>query len=98
MNWLISILSFIAGAALGAFFTIGLWWTVKRITGSGRPYMLTVISFLARTTIVLAGFYLILQLGSYHILFALAGFVIARTILAYKLRPNSEKERRQTAG
>lgn len=98
MNWLLYLLSFIAGAALGAFFTIGLWWTVRRITGSGRPYMLTVISFLARTTIVLAGFYLILQLGSYHILFALAGFVIARTILAYKLRPNSEKERRQTTG
>ncbi len=89
MNWLLYIGSFIAGTALGAFFTIGLWWTVKRITGSGRPYMLTVTSFLVRTTIVLAGFFLILKLGTYYILTALAGFVVSRTVLAYRLGPRA---------
>jgi F1F0 ATPase subunit 2 len=86
MNWLYHAFSFLAGALLGVFFFGGLWWTVQKITGSGRPYLLSVISFLVRTAVVLAGFYLILTTGWPHLLAALLGFLAARTVLAYKIR------------
>jgi len=86
MNWFYYILSFLAGALLGAFFFGGLWWTVQKITGSGRPYLLSVISFFVRTAVVLAGFYFLLSIGWPHLLAALFGFLAARTVLAYKMR------------
>ena len=88
--WIYLILSFLAGGLLGAFFFGGLWWTVQKITGSGRPYMISVISFIVRTAIVLAGFYFLIKAGWQFMLAALFGFIIARTILAYKLKPKEK--------
>ncbi len=84
--WLCLILSFLAGGLIGVFFFGGLWWTVQRITGSGRPYLISVVSFFLRTAVVLAAFYCLLQAGWQFLLAALFGFIIARTILAYKLK------------
>ncbi len=93
MNWYYLILSFIAGGLLGAFFTGGLWWTIQRITLSGRPYLLTIISFILRTAVVLGGFYLIIGLGPYYALISFAGFIITRTIMAYMLKPVQKVKR-----
>lgn len=86
MNWLYYILSFLAGALLGAIFFGGLWWTVQKITGSGSPYLLSVVSFVVRTAIILTGFYFLLTAGWPYLLSALLGFLAVRTVLAYKLR------------
>ena len=91
MIWLEYLLSLLAGGLLGAFFFGGLGWTVQKITGSNRPYLITLASFLVRTAAVLAGFYLLLLCGWAYLLFALAGFIIVRTILAYKLKPFEHK-------
>ncbi|MDZ4132815.1 MAG: ATP synthase subunit I [Dethiobacteria bacterium] len=80
-------LSFLGGGLLGLFFFGGLWWTVQKITGSGGPYLLFVASFLVRTTVVLGGFYLLLTVGWQYLLAAMAGFLLARTVLANKLKP-----------
>ena len=59
MFWLNLFLSFLAGIVLGVFFFGGLWWTVLKISGSGRPYLISMVSFIVRTAVVLVGnFYL----------------------------------------
>ncbi len=89
MFWFYLILSILAGILLGIFFFGGLWWTVKKITaGNSKPYFLFLVSFIIRTVVVLAGFYLLLTAGWQYLLSALAGFLIARTILASKLKPD----------
>ena len=85
MFWLYLSLSFLAGGLIGAFFFGGLWWTVQRITGSGRPYLISVASFFLRTAVVLAAFYFLIQAGWQFLLAALFGFIITRTVLTYKM-------------
>jgi len=88
--WFYLLLSLLAGMLLGTFFFGGLWWTVQKITGAGRPYFLFVVSFIVRTVVVLAGFYLLLIAGWQHLIAALAGFLVARVILTCKLKPGGE--------
>ncbi len=90
MFWLFLVLSLLAGILLGAIFFGGLWWTVQKITVDSRPYFLFVVSFIVRTVVVLAGFYFLLIAGWQYLLAAIAGFLVARTILAYKLKPGEE--------
>ena len=88
MIWML--LSFAAGALLGAIFFGGLWWTVNNLTGSRRPALLIVASFLVRTAAVLAGFYLILrsdQEGWQRLLAALGGFIVVRMAALFLARP-----------
>ncbi len=90
MFWLNLVISFLAGIVLGVFFFGGLWWTVLKISGSGRPYLISMVSFIVRTAVVLGGFYLLLTSGWQFLLTSLAGFLVTRTILAYKLKAGAE--------
>ncbi len=87
MNWFYLVLAFCAGLALGAFFFGGLWWTVQKMTVSQRPYLLSLVSFLIRTTVILFCFYLLLQAEWYYLLAALFGFLVGRTVITYKAKP-----------
>ncbi len=80
-------LAFLAGMLLGAVFFGGLWWTVQRITGSDSPYLVMAVSFFVRAAVVLVGFYLLVRADWPFLIAALVGFIAARTILAYKLKP-----------
>jgi F1F0 ATPase subunit 2 len=64
------------------------------MTGSGKPYLFAGLSFVLRTILVLLCFYLLLQVGWQHLLAALAGFIITRTVLTFRLRPEERKEPR----
>ncbi len=77
----------LAGILLGAFFFGGLWWTVQKMVATDRPYLLSVSSFVIRTAVVMGAFYLLLNADWTYMLAALAGFLVARTILAGKLKP-----------
>lgn len=81
------ILSLLLGILLGAFFFGGLWWTVQKMTGGSRPYMLFATSFIVRTTVLLTVLYLLLAGGWQFMLTALAGFLIARILISYRLKP-----------
>jgi len=85
--WPYLILSLLFGGLMGLLFFGGLWWTVQRLVESNRPYLLSVASFMVRTAVVMAAFYLLLAAGWPHLLAALIGFWVARTILARKLTP-----------
>ena len=80
-------MTFIAGCLLGAFFFGGLWWTVQKMAETKNPYLLTMVSFVLRMAVVMGGFYLILNLDWRYMVSALAGFIIVRFYLTYKLKP-----------
>jgi F1F0 ATPase subunit 2 len=70
-----------AGAALGALFFGGLWWTVRRGVLSPQPALWFFGSMVVRMSVVLAGF-LFFGRGHWERLVAcLLGFIIARLIV-----------------
>ena len=68
------------GALLGLFYFAGLWVTVSRLPDAKNPALLTLGSFLLRTLIALAGFYLLMAGSVFNLLASLAGFILARTL------------------
>jgi F1F0 ATPase subunit 2 len=98
MTLLYYILSFLAGALLAAVFTGGLWVTVQKMTVSSRPYLLAVGSFFLRSAAVMIGLYLLLQAGWQFMFTALAGFIIARTIIAGRLSLYNKHQQRMKEG
>jgi F1F0 ATPase subunit 2 len=97
---LLLILAGVAGAALGAIFFCGLWWTVRKGVSSPRPVLWFFGSLLARMSIVLAGFHFV---GSGHwerLVVALLGFIVARLIVMRLTRVSVETShhREQEAG
>jgi len=81
------ILSLLAGAALGLIFVLGLWKTVQRMSRVKRPYLWVFASFLIRVSIVLLGFYLIMQVQWQLMAVALLGFIFARLgVVRYTMR------------
>jgi F1F0 ATPase subunit 2 len=70
-----------AGAALGAVFFGGLWWTVRRGVSSLRPALWFFGSLLLRMSIVLAGFHLVGRGNWERLVACLLGFIIARYIV-----------------
>lgn len=80
-------LSFIAGGVLGAIFFGGLWWTIKYGLNSSRPALWFFTSLILRSAVVVGGFYLIGHNNWTHLGACLAGFILARLIIARRLRP-----------
>ncbi len=80
----------LAGAALGAAFFGGLWWTVQRGLTARQPGVWFAGSLLLRMGIVLTGFYLISGAHWSRLLVALAGFVMARFAVIWLTRPSKE--------
>ena len=84
-TWIL-ILAGLAGAALGAMFFGGLWWTVQKTVSSQRPALWFFGSFLLRMSLTLAGFYWVAGDQWERLLACLVGFVIARLIILQRTR------------
>jgi F1F0 ATPase subunit 2 len=83
--------AFLAGALLGVFFFGGLWWTVRKGVVSERPALWFLGSLLLRTSLILAGFYLVSQGHWSRLVASLLGFVFARVVVVQRLtRPPAE--------
>jgi F1F0 ATPase subunit 2 len=89
----------IAGMLLGAMFFGGLWWTVRKGVSSTRPGLWFFGSLLLRTTLTLAGFYVVSDGHWERMLVCLFGFTFARLIVT-RLTRSAEKPTRlaQEAG
>jgi F1F0 ATPase subunit 2 len=74
-------LALVTGFLLGAIFFGGLWWTVRKAVSSKRPALLFFGSLLLRTSITLAGFYLVARGHWERLLVCLLGFVVTRLIV-----------------
>jgi len=73
---------FIIGVSLGAVFSGGLWWTVKKGISSKRSSLRFLGGMVLRLSITLSGFHLVVQGQHWERLpVCLAGFVIARLIV-----------------
>jgi F1F0 ATPase subunit 2 len=79
------VLAFTTGMALGAFFSLNLWATVRKMTNEHTPWYILVGNFMLRMGVVLAGFYIVMAGHWERLLAALLGFVLMREILVHRL-------------
>lgn len=90
---LILILMFAVGLALGAFYFVSLWQTVRRLAQAESRMQLLAISYVLRLAVVLTAFYFLMRDGHWERLaVALIGFVVMRKILTYHFRPQKTLE------
>jgi F1F0 ATPase subunit 2 len=74
--------AFFTGAALGAFFYVGLLVTVRKVTRVKSPGLLTAASFFARSGAAAFVFYLFAKNGGWiPVLVCAAGFILARVLV-----------------
>lgn len=96
MNEALSLISaFLVGFLLGIVFFGGLWWTVQKGLSSRRPALWFLGSLLLRTSIAVAGFYIVSEGHWERFLTCLFGFFIAR-LLIIRLTRLLEKENQLT--
>jgi len=76
----------LAGAALGSFFYLGLWLTVRALPDVRHPVLLTLASFWIRTLVVLASFLYLIQGHWQYAAACVLGFVIGRLTISIPLR------------
>ena len=81
------VLAALAGAALGAMFFGGLWWTARRGAASQRPALWFSASLLLRMGVALPGFFVVAGGRWERMLACLVGFLLARTIVTWMTRP-----------
>jgi F1F0 ATPase subunit 2 len=81
----------VAGLLLGGFFFGGLWWTVREGASSRRSALWFFGSFLLRTSLVLAGFYLVGRAQWQPLLPCLLGFVMARPAVTWLTRSSRHR-------
>ena len=75
------------GILLSVFYFGGLYKTLKMAAGSKKIKSILLLSFLIRTVLVLAGFWLILKYGLYPFILSFVAFVITRFVITRKLGP-----------
>jgi F1F0 ATPase subunit 2 len=73
--------SFVGGMLLGGIFFGALWWSVRRGIRSAAPALWFSASWLIRTAVALAGFYVISHGEWPRLVACLLGFVLARGAL-----------------
>ncbi len=76
-----------AGGGLGIIFFGGLWWTVRKGVAAPYPALWFFGSGLLRMSMVVAGFYLVGGGQWRRLVACLVGFIIARGVVAWLLRP-----------
>ena len=87
IDWWILTAVFSAGMALGLFYFAGLWWTVRKLPTMQSPALWTIVSFVVRSGIALAGLYLVMAGRWENLLACLAGFTLIRLWLVHRLKP-----------
>jgi len=87
------VLVLVTGVFLGAVFFGGLWWTVQKGVSSKRSVLWFFASLLLRTSIALAGFYLVARGHWERLLVCLLGFLIARLVVTRLTRAAEQPNR-----
>jgi F1F0 ATPase subunit 2 len=84
--WLSGLYSLLVGGVLGAFYFTGLWLTVRRLDSTPYIGILLLCSMLLRISVVMLGFYLLLDKNWHSILLALLGFILVRLFAIRRIR------------
>lgn len=85
------LVALITGFLTGAFYYGGLWFTIRAVVKSQRPWIL-IVSFWGRTAIALAALLLVTHGDWRNTIACLAGFGGARLAVGKYLRAGGEKE------
>ena len=93
MNVVSIFLRLLAGAALGIFFYMGLWVTVRALLTTRHPTLLTLGSFLIRTLVVLAGFLFLMKGRWQYALTCVTGFMMGRVAVSKSLRVQAARSK-----
>jgi F1F0 ATPase subunit 2 len=88
------VLAWVAGAGLGGTFFGGLWWTVRKGVSSQRPALWFFVSPLLRMGIALVGLYVVSGGHWERLLASFLGFVMARLVVTWLMRPAGETQTR----
>lgn len=80
------------GLLLGGGYFGGLLWTVQSLPTSRRPALLFVVSWFLRTTVLLAGLWLVTNGDWRRSVAALAGIIVVRTWLIRRVRRAEERQ------
>lgn len=76
------------GFGLGIFYFTALWFTVKKIAQAKHPVLIMIASGVARLSLALVGFYFLIDGHWQRLLIAMVGFLIARSLLIARWRPD----------
>ncbi|NGP89868.1 ATP synthase subunit I [Fodinibius halophilus] len=85
MNWIFIFIAIVSGAIVSVFYFGGLWLTLRKIAEYKFSYLLILVSFVIRITLLLLVFYLLLQYHWAYLGLALMSFLIVRQVLLLKL-------------
>ena len=77
----ILIMALFAGMFLGVLYFWGLWFTVRRLSETTRPFRLMFVSYTLRVGLILTGLYLVMGGRWERLVAAMVGFLIIREIL-----------------
>jgi F1F0 ATPase subunit 2 len=86
------------GVLLGTIFFGGLWWTVNRGLSSSQPALWFLVSLLLRTSVTLAGFYLIGGAAWQRWLACILGFTLARLAVRWLTRSPGHRQAARSEG
>lgn len=89
-EFLFLLIAFLVGLVLGWFFFYGLRVTVDNLPKVKHPAILILSSYLVRTVVVVAAFYLVMDGSIFRLLASLVGFILARTILIKRVQQQSQ--------
>jgi F1F0 ATPase subunit 2 len=78
--------AFAGGALLGLAYFAGLWWTVARARHARRPQALLAASFFVRAALTVGALLLIMGDDVVRLVAALAGFLLMRTLVLWRVR------------
>ena len=92
-DYAILCLDFVIGTMLGAFFFVGLWWTVQKGLKSEWAAFWFVGSLLLRTSVIMVGFFYVSQRGWLHTVTCLLGFLVARfyVVARFTRKPSDDR-------
>lgn len=85
-------LAMISGSVLGVFYFGGLWMTLRHLSRSRQPALLTLISFLVRSVVCLFCFYLVASNSLGGLVSSLAGFTLIKLALTHRLGQHNSAE------
>lgn len=80
-------LSFLVGILAGGLYFSGLWFTVRQLPTANRPALLLLGSFALRLILLLGAIYLLASTHWSNLFSALAGVLLARTLLIRRWGP-----------
>lgn len=85
---------FLIGISLGLVFFGGLYWTVQKLSDVKHPSLLMSASLLFRMAVLLAVLYYVSKGGYQGVLFAMAGMLLVRIVMTFRVKRPNEKPRK----